>query len=100
MVRSPEEKRMSKERLLFLEFVRHVVNGKVDEVSRQLAASPALATKSAEVGAAPHGAPDFFFPEIAHYIYRGDTALHLAAAAFRRPIAMLLIAHGADCHAK
>ena len=45
-------------------------------------------------------APDFFFSEIAHYLYAGDTALHMAAAAFRRPVAELLVAHGADCRAR
>ena len=40
------------------------------------------------------------FDEIAHYLYAGDTALHLAVAAFRRPAAGLLIAHGADCREK
>ena len=85
---------------VFLEFVRHVVHGEIDEASRRLVATPALATAAAEVGAARQGAPDFFFAEIAHYLYAGDTALHMAAAAFRRPIAMLLVAHGADCHAK
>src|SRR5213079_2218249 len=38
--------------------------------------------------------------DIAHYLYAGDTALHLAAAAFRVPVAKLLVAHGADCRAK
>lgn len=85
---------------VFLEFVRHVVNGERDEVSRRLAASPALATAHAEAGASRHDAPDFFFAEIAHYLYAGDTALHMAAAAYRRPIATLLVAHGADCHAQ
>lgn len=83
-----------------LEFVGHVVNGEIDEVSRRLTATPRLATAAAEVGAARNGAPDFFFAEIAHYYYAGDTALHMAAAAFRRPIAKLLVAHGADCHAR
>ena len=91
---------MPKVKRVFLEFVRAVVSGDIDEVSRRLAASPALATKPAEVGAFRHVAPDFFFTGIAHYLYAGDTALHMAAAAFRRPIAVLLVAHGADCHAK
>jgi len=85
---------------VFLDFVRLVVNGDIDEVSRRLAASPFLATVPAEVGAARKGAPDFFFAEIAHYLYAGDTALHMAAAAFRRPVAELLIAHGAHCRAR
>jgi hypothetical protein len=84
----------------FLDFVRLVVNGDIDEVSRRLTVTPALATTPAEVGAARHCAPDFFFKDIAHYLYAGDTALHMAAAAFRRPLAKLLVRHGADCHAR
>jgi ankyrin repeat protein len=91
---------MPKVKSAFLDFVRLVVNGEIDEVSRRLAANPTFATVSAEVGAARKGAPDFFFTEILHYLYAGDTALHMAAAAFRRPVAELLVAHGAHCHAK
>ena len=91
---------MAKGKSVFFEFVEHVVNGEIDEVSRRLAASPALATAPAEVGATRQRATDFFIAEIAHYLYAGDTALHMAAAAFRRPIAVLLVAHGANCRAK
>ena len=84
----------------FLEFIRLILKGDIDEVSRRLAANPSLAITPAEVGAARQGAADFFFTEIAHYLYAGDTALHMAAAAFRRPVAELLVAHGADCRAK
>jgi ankyrin repeat protein len=91
---------MPKGNSAFLDFVRLVVNGKIDEVSRRLAANPAFATAPADVGAARHGAPDFFFSEIRHYLYAGDTALHMAAAAFRPAVAKLLVAHGADCRAR
>jgi len=84
----------------FLDLVRHVVRGDVDEVGRRLAASPSLATAPAEVGATRQEASDYFFAEIAHYLYAGDTALHMAAAAFRRAVAELLVAHGADCRAR
>jgi len=84
----------------FLDFVRIVIDGDLNQVSKRLAASPALATASAEVGAERHGASGFFFTEIAHYLYAGDTALHMAAAAFRRPVAKILIAQGADCRAR
>jgi hypothetical protein len=84
----------------FLEFIRIVVDGDIDEVSRRLAASPALATTPSDVGARRQQASTFFFADIAHYLYAGDTALHMAAAAFRRPVAELLVAHGADCRAK
>lgn len=91
---------MPKVKSNFLDFARLVVNGGIDEVSRRLAANPALATAIAEVGAARDGASDFFFKEIAHYLYVGDTALHMASAAFRRPLAKLLVRHGADCRAR
>ena len=85
---------------VFLDFVRVVVDGDIDRVSRRLAVSPALATTPSDVGATRREASTFFFAEIAHYLYAGDTALHMAAAAFRRPVAELLIAYGADCRAR
>ena len=84
----------------FLDFVRVVVDGDVDQLSRRLAARPALATTSSDAGATRRDASTLFFAEIAHYLYAGDTALHMAAAAFRRPAAKLLIAYGADCRAR
>jgi len=84
---------------VFLDFVRLVVAGNLDQVSRRLAANPALATTSSDVGATRQESSTFFFAEIAHYLYAGDTALHMAAAAFRRGVAELLVAHGADCRA-
>jgi ankyrin repeat protein len=84
----------------FLDFIRLVVSGDVDAVTRQLDANRELATMASPVGATRRDASTFFFADIAHYLYEGDTALHMAAAAFRRPLAELLIARGADCRAK
>src|SRR6058998_136996 len=83
-----------------LDFIRLVVNGEAAEIAARLAASPALATTSCKTGASRQSSSTFFFAKIAHYLYAGDTALHMAAAAFRRPVAQLLIEHGADCRAK
>ncbi len=84
----------------FLDFVRLVVAGDIDEVSRRLAADPARAVTASTEGATRQEASTFFFTEIAHYLYAGDTPLHLAAAAFQRPVAELLVAHGANCRAR
>src|SRR5437762_13113284 len=84
----------------FFDFIRLVVNGPLEDVSRRLTDMPALATTSAGVGATRHGTSNFFFADIRHYLYRGDTALHMAAAAFRRPVAQLLVAHGANCRVR
>lgn len=91
---------MPKAKSTFFDFIRHVVNGDIDEVSRCLASNPAFANAPSDVGATRQDASTYFFSEIAHYLYAGDTALHMAAAAFRRPVAELLVAHGADCRAK
>src|SRR4051812_6068784 len=84
----------------FRDFVRDAVSGDIDAVSQQLAAISSLATAAAEVGATRQKASDYFFSDIGHYLYAGDTALHMAAAAFRRPMAELLVSHGADCRAR
>jgi ankyrin repeat protein len=84
----------------FLEFIRLVIAEDIDRVFRRLSAAPALATTGAFVGATRQEATSFFFTTISHYLYAGDTALHMAAAAFSRPIAELLVSHGADCRAR
>ena len=91
---------MPKSNSVFLDFVRHVVIGNVEEVSRRLAASPSFATASSDVGATRQDALTYFFAEISHYLYVGDTALHIACAAFNRPIAELLVGHRANCRVK
>lgn len=63
----------------FLDFVGVVVDGDVDQVSRHLAGNPALATTPSDAGATRQGASTSFFADIAHYLYAGDTALHMAA---------------------
>jgi ankyrin repeat protein len=84
----------------FLEFIRLVIAEDTDRVSRRLRAAPALATTASFVGATRQEATCFFFTAISHYLYAGDTALHMAAAAFSRPMAELLVRHGADCRAR
>jgi ankyrin repeat protein len=63
---------------------------------RLLVASPALATAQVAQGATRQAATDYYLDPIAHYVYAGDTALHVAAAAYRCEIAEKLIALGAN----
>jgi len=86
--------------LELLDFIRLVADGDLDEVARCLTRDPDLAKMSASVGASRQESTPFFFTNISHYLYRGDTALHMAAAAFRRQAATMLVAHGADCRAR
>jgi len=73
-----------------------------DEASalRLLAASPELARARFERGATRQAANVYFLEAIACYIYEGDTALHVAAAAYRSALARQLLALGADVHAR
>lgn len=68
--------------------------------SRLLAGSQALAGARAERGATRHAAEQFYLAEIQHYVYAGDTALHIAAAAHRPETARLLLSLGADVGAR
>jgi hypothetical protein len=84
----------------FLDFVQLVVDGDVEQVSRRLRESPELARVPSPVGATRQEAERFFFTRIRHYLYAGDTALHMAAAGFRTSMAKLLVRHGADGRAR
>lgn len=84
----------------FVEFAHVIAAGDMAEVARRVAEHPALATASADAGATRQASTPFFLTSIQHYLYSGDTALHIAAAAFRRDVARLLVTHGADCRAR
>ena len=70
------------------------------EASRLIRATPSLATAAANLGATRQGANDYFFPQILHYAYAGDTALHLAAAAHQPAIVEALLNSGAVVRAR
>ena len=67
---------------------------------RLLNVSPALASARFAEGATRQAAKAHYLDEIERYIYAGDTALHMAAAAYRTEIVQKLIAMGADVRAR
>ena len=81
--------------------MRGIVAGDAAAVARSLAASPALASSSLRRQGATRQSPhDYFFDEIAHYLFAGDTPLHAAAAAHRKTIVPELVSMGADVRAR
>jgi hypothetical protein len=66
-----------------------------DAASTILAAHPALAREAHVAGATRERATAFFIEEIRHHVYAGDTALHIAAAAYRTALVRELVAMGA-----
>lgn len=63
-----------------------------DEAAAMLAASPGLARERLVKG-------DIFLEAITHYAYAGDTALHIAAAAYETGLVKRLLEMGADVSA-
>jgi ankyrin repeat protein len=59
-----------------------------------------LAAVRLAAGATRRTAKPYFFDEIQHYLYAGDTALHAAAAAHRARLLRALVAAGADVGAR
>jgi Ankyrin repeats (3 copies)/Ankyrin repeat len=57
--------------------------------------TPALATHPLRVGASRQDPRPYFIVPIHHYVYAGDTALHVIAASHHRGLAELLVTHGA-----
>ena len=78
-----------------------VIDGDAAAARRVLAAEPALASMPFPLKGATRSASGvFFFDAISHYLYAGDTPLHMAAAAFDARIARMLIDRGADLRAR
>jgi hypothetical protein len=77
-----------------------IASGDTSKVLELVAAYTDLVQISATNGASRADASRYFFPQIRHYLYAGDTALHIAAAGFRFEVAQFLIDHGANSTAK
>lgn len=73
-------------------FLAAIVEDNCRLVGRFLTREPELATRLVDT-------PRFYDSSIYHWIYVGDSALHLAAAGYRVEIARVLIAAGADPNA-
>ena len=82
------------------QLLRAIATGDTPRASRLLAASPRLASDASVVGATRDSSTSYFFEEIARHVYAGDTALHVAAAAYRTDIARKLVRRGADVSAR
>lgn len=79
-----------------MQVVRAIGAKDVGAATRLLRADPQLAVASVEVGATRQDAEPYLFKLINHYVYAGDTALHMAAAAHRPELVETLLELGAD----
>jgi ankyrin repeat protein len=77
---------------VFAKLVDAAVGGRADVVSQLLASDRDLAIVRSGV--------ECFVDAATHQLYAGDTALHMAAAAFQRAVAEILVRSGADSRAR
>lgn len=83
-----------------MRLMRAIAAGDTALAGQLLTAEPSLASRPLETGATRLGAKDFFFDHISHYVYGGDTALHVAAAGYQLEMVRDLVAAGADVSAR
>ena len=80
--------------------MRAIGAGDVNAATSILEAAPGLALTSVRTGATRQEATSYYLEAIHHYVYAGDTALHLAAASHRPDLVALLLGLGADVSAR
>lgn len=83
-----------------LAFFQLIVGRNDAGIHRMLDAVPDLACAAIRTGASRRDPETFFISEIRHYVYAGDTALHVSAAAHQRAAVEQLIAKGAPSRAR
>lgn len=76
-----------------------IASGDPIAAARRLDAAPELVTSSLRIGASRQDPETYFLAPIHHYVYAGDTALHVAAASLQRDLAESLVELGADVRA-
>jgi len=96
---SNESRRRGLDDVSLLALLRAIASRDQDEVAELVNRSPDLARRPIQVGATRDSPEGYFLVSIRHHIYRGDTALHVAAAAYQRAVSELLVARGAGVRA-
>jgi ankyrin repeat protein len=76
---------------LLMKFFGATVAGQLAHAQQLLVDEPKLASASLERGATRQTPQEFYFEAIGHYVYAGDTALHVAAAAYSLALTRRLI---------
>lgn len=85
---------------LFHSLIRAISDSDSAKALRLIRDNPSLVLEKEKVGATRTGPTDFFFKKISHYLYAGDTALHLASAAYQNVVVKELLAQSADPRAR
>ena len=79
-----------------VDLIAAIAAGDEARTGKMLEKQPDLARKALDGGATRQRSNEFFFAKINHYAYEGDTALHIASAAYDLEMVRALLALGAD----
>lgn len=84
-----------------LAFIQAIASGDMPEIARTLdLPDQRIAVETIRAGASRSDPSTYFLEPIRHYAYAGDTALHIAAAAYQPATARSLINRGAHVRAR
>lgn len=83
-----------------LDVFRAIAASDERRVAQYIDMTPRLAIDAIDVGATRQRSTAYFLETIGHYVYAGDTALHIAAATYSPGVAKMLIDRGADVRAR
>jgi ankyrin repeat protein len=82
------------------ELIDAIAAGDDKRATGLLATTPSLACASFHEGATRHSEKPLFLASMGRYVWAGDTALHIAAAAYRKEMISTLLAEGANVRAR
>lgn len=80
--------------------LRAIADGDCETARALVRGSPDLVRTAAREGATRQSPAPHFLEGVGHYVYAGDTALHIAAAAHRADLARLFLDLGAEPRAR
>jgi ankyrin repeat protein len=83
-----------------LQLMRVIASGDAASASQLITNRRSLASRYLEQGATRQATTEFFLDDITHYVYAGDSALHVAAASYRPDVARALVSAGAAVSAR
>jgi hypothetical protein len=84
----------------FETLLRAIADGDSERVLGLIGHSPELVRIAAREGASRQSSTPHFLDGVRHYVYAGDTALHIAAAAHREDLVRRFLDLGADLRAR
>jgi ankyrin repeat protein len=93
-------KRKAEKNAALMSLIRAIASRDPQQALRLLDASPGLAREVSKIGASRQESTSYYFKAIEHYVYAGDTALHIAAEAYAIEISKKLLAKGANVRAR